>query len=89
MTTETQTNVYEKVLANMKKAAESGVKMQQDAFQQWTAMWPGMPSSQSAWMEKMKDFQKQWTETVSAIAHEHRNVLDQQYQAALESLEEA
>ena len=86
---ETMTNMYDQVLDNMKKAAETSLKMQQDAMQQWTALWPGLPTSQSTGVDKIRDFQKQWTDTVSELATKHRTTLDQQYQVAIESLEEA
>ena len=86
---ETMTNMYDQVLGNMKQATETSLKMQQDVMQQWTALWPGLPAPQSAWVDKVRDFQKQWTDTVSELAHKHRNTLDQQYQVAIESLEEA
>ena len=89
MTTETNSNVYEQALDNIRKASESSLKMQQDAFQQWTTLWPGFSSPQSAWIDKMRDFQRQWTNAVSDLAHKHRNTLDRQYQVAVESLEEA
>ena len=89
MTTETAQNVYEEVFENMKKAAEANLKMQQDMFHQWATLWPGFPSPQSVWLEKVRDFQRQWSNTVSDLARKHRDTLDQQYQAALSSLEEA
>ncbi len=82
-------SVYDQVLQNMRKAAEANLKMQQDMFQQWSALWPGMPSPQNVWLDKMKDFQKQWGKTISELAHRHKDTLDRQYQAALESLDEA
>ena len=89
MATDTSTHVYEEVLDNMKKAAEANLKMQQDVFQQWTKMWPGFPSPQTMWIDKMRDFQRQWANTISDLARKHRDTFDRQYQAALESLEEA
>jgi len=89
MTTDTSSNVYEQALENIRKAAESSLKMQQDAFQQWNILWPGFSSPQAAWTDKLRDFQHQWTSAVSELAHRHRNTLDRQYQAALESLEDA
>jgi hypothetical protein len=89
MNGKTETNMYEQVLDNMKKAAETNLKLQQDAIQQWTALWPGFPTPQTMWIDKIRDFQKQWSNTVSDLAHKHRNTLDRQYQAAIESLEEA
>ncbi|REJ88491.1 MAG: hypothetical protein DWQ34_21960 [Planctomycetota bacterium] len=89
MSTETASNVYDEVLDNMRKAAEANLKMQQDVFQQWTRMWPGFPSPQTMMLDKMRDFQKQWANTVSDLARKHRDTFDRQYQAALESLDEA
>jgi hypothetical protein len=37
----------------------------------------------------MLEFQRQWSNTVSDLAHQHRNTLDRQYQAGLEALDEA
>ena len=89
MTTKTDTNVFDQVLENMKQAAEAGLKMQQDAIQQWTALWPAVPTPQSMWTDKMREFQKQWGTALSELAHRHRNTLDQQYQATIDSFEQA
>lgn len=89
MSNDVATNAYEEVLGNMRKAAEANLKMQQDLFQQWTRLWPGIPNPQSMWIDKMRDFQRQWSNTVSDLAHKHRDVVNRQYQSALESLEEA
>jgi len=89
MSTETTTNVYEQVFDNMRKASEANLKMQQEMFRQWSTLWPGMPSPQSIWLEKMRDFQRQWGNTMSDLARQHRVTFDRQYQSALESLEEA
>ena len=89
MTTETSTNMYEQVLDNMKKAAEANLKMQQDVLRQWSALWPGFSSPQAVWIDKVKDFQQQWASAISDLARKHRTTVDRQYQAALESLDEA
>ncbi len=81
--------MFEDVFQSVQKAAETGLKLQQEVFQQWASMWPGAPSSQPAWVDKMQKLQKQWCETVSGLAAKHREVLDQQYQAAVESLDAA
>ena len=89
MTTETKTSIYEDVFKNFRKAAESNIKMQQEMFRHWGALWPGFPTPQAAWLDKVRDFQRQWDHTVSDLVREHRDVLNRQYQAAMESLEEA
>ena len=89
MTTETKTDLYGDVVQHIRNAAEANVKLQQDMLRQWSTMWPGFSNPQTAWLEKVRDFQHQWANTVSDLARTHRDVLDKQYQASLESLEEA
>ena len=89
MSKENGSKMFEDVFQNIRKAAEANLKLQQEAFQQWTSLWPGAPTSQPAWVDKMQKFHKQWCDTVSELAAKHREVLDQQYQASVESLDAA
>jgi hypothetical protein len=86
--TETGSKVLEGVFQGVRKAAETNLKMQQEIFQQWSHLFP-IPSAQSVWIDKLRDFQKQWTSTVSDMARKHRDVIDKQYQSAVESLDAA
>lgn len=81
--------LFEDVFQNIRKVAEANLKLQQEAFQQWATMWPGAPASQPAWVERAQKFQKDWSDTVSELAAKHREVLDQQYKASVESLDAA
>ncbi len=91
MATETQsvTGVFEQAFDNVKKAAEANVEMQQEMFRRWTSGWPGFPQPQSAWLERVQKFQKEWGKTVKDVLTRHREVLDEQYSLAMESLDEA
>ena len=91
MTTETESvqNVFEQVFDNLRKTAESNIEMQQELFRQWSANWPGFPQPQNAWVERVQKFQKAWGKTVKELLGKHREVLDEQYGLALDSLEEA
>jgi len=80
--------VLDEVFQGIRKAAESSMKMQQEVLHQWTSTWP-FPTPQSVWIDKVRGFQKQWAHTVSDIARKHRDVIEKQYQSALESLEAA
>ncbi len=86
--TESGSKVLDDVFHNIRKAAETNVKMQQEIFQHWTHFWP-VPTPQSVWIDKIRDFQKQWSSTISDLARKHRDVIDKQYQAAVESLDAA
>ena len=72
--------VLEDVFQNVRRAAESSLKMHQEIFHQWTHMWP-FPTPQSVWIDKVRDFQKQFAVTVSDLARKHREVVDKQFQA--------
>jgi hypothetical protein len=87
--TESPTSVFEQAFDSLRKTAESNIEMQQELFRQWTAQWPGVPQPQNAWVERAQKFQKEWAKTVTELLKKHRQVLDEQYQLALESLDEA
>jgi hypothetical protein len=87
--TATATPVVEELFQNIRKAAEANLKMQQEVLSQWSVLWPGMSLPQSAWINQFQNTRKQWMETVSGLARKHRDVVDRQYDAALESLDAA
>jgi hypothetical protein len=91
MPTETQsvTGLFEDVFDNIRKAAEANLGMQQELFRQWSAKWPGFPQPQNAWVERVQKLQKDWAKTVKEVLSKHREVLDEQYRLALESLDDA
>jgi len=91
MTTETEsvTGLFEQAFDNLRKAAESNIEAQQEIFRKWNTSWPGFPQPQSAWVERVQKFQKAWGKTVKELLSRHREVLDEQYGLAQESLEEA
>lgn len=87
--TESAKSVFEDVFDNLRKAAESNLELQQEFFRQWSSSWPGFPAPQNAWVEKAQKFQKDWSKTVKELLTKHREVLDEQYQMAMDSLDEA
>lgn len=88
--TESVTGVFEQAFDNLRKAAESNIEMQQEMFRKWSSGWPGFPQQpQNAWLERVQKFQKDWGKTVKDVLTRHREVLDEQYGLAMESLEEA
>jgi DNA anti-recombination protein RmuC len=89
MTDTLKSPVFEEVFQNLRKVTEANLKMQQELFSQWTSMWPGLPTPQSAWMDKMRQFRTKYVNTISEMAKEHKKVVDAQYTSALESLDAA
>jgi hypothetical protein len=93
MTTETETpeigsKVLEGIFQNIRKAAETNLKLQQEILQQWTQLWP-MPAPQAAWLDHVRDFQKKWSDAMSDRVRKHRDVMNKQYQAVVESFDAA
>jgi len=83
------TGLFEQAIENFRKLAESNIEMQQEMFQKWGSNWPGMPQPQGDWAERVQKFQKAWSKTVKELLARHREVLDEQYDLAVSSLEEA
>jgi hypothetical protein len=89
MSDQATATVFEETFKNVQRAAEANLKFQQEMFRQWANMWPGLPTPQTIWVNKLRDFQHEWTKAVSALAHRHHETIEKQYRAALESLDES
>src|SRR5687767_13157331 len=91
MTTETKSvkSLFDEVFEKVQKAAQPNFEMKQELFQKWAAGWTSLPQPQSAWLDKTKQFQKDWAKTVKELLKKHRDVFDEQYQLAIDSLDEA
>jgi hypothetical protein len=81
--------VLEEAFQNVRKAAETTLKLQQEVLSQFSNLWPVFPVPHSAMVTQMKQFRSKWVETVSGLARKHRDVMDRQYNAAMESLDAA
>jgi hypothetical protein len=87
--TESVTGLFEEVFENLRKTAEANLEMQQELFRKWTSNWTGLPRPENAWVERAHKLQKEWAKTVKDVLVKHREVVDEQYRLALDSLEEA
>jgi hypothetical protein len=81
--------IFEEVFQNIRKASEANLKLQQEMFRQCTSLWPGISTPQTVWTDKVKDVQSKLSSTISDLARKHREVVDKQYDAAIESLDSA
>jgi hypothetical protein len=87
--TESVKNLFEDVFESLRKASEANIEAQQELFRQWSATWPGLPQPQNAWLERAQKFQKEWANTAKDLLAKHQDVLDAEYELAVDSLEEA
>lgn len=96
--------MFDMILENYRKAAESTMKVQQDMLRNWTMQWPQMFGAQSfgmpltgaaggmpggALLEQLSAAQKKWAETVTEMLNKHRESLDAQYRAGIRTIEDA
>jgi hypothetical protein len=81
--------VFDQAFEGFRKATESSLHLQQDMFRQWVTFWPGFPKPQGDWAERVKKFQKEWTQTVTEMTRKFQETWESQYKASLELLTEA
>jgi hypothetical protein len=93
--------VFEQILDNIQKAAESAVTLQQEMIRQWAGGVPhldGMaalslrpPQEQAPppVAEEARALQGQWAEAVTEQLRKHRKALDAQYEAGIRTIEDA
>jgi hypothetical protein len=81
--------VFDQAFEGVRKAAESTLHLQQDMFRQWVGFWPGFPTPQAEWAERIKKFQKEWTQTVTELTRKYQEAWDNQYKSSLQLLTEA
>jgi hypothetical protein len=81
--------MFEKVFENLQKAAQASVQAQQEIFQKWVSLWPGVPSSPYAWGEKIQKVQKKWNQMVAEQVKKQRETLEAQFSAGLRNIEES
>ncbi len=87
--------MFEQVFDNFRKASETTLQAQQDLFHQWMSQWPMIPMESTAAGNKVavneqaRSFQKQWTDTATALMTKHCEALDAQYRAGIRTIEAA
>lgn len=81
--------MFEQVFANLQKATESTVKMQQEMVQKWVESFPsatsGVPTPPT---DAFADLLKKWQEISAEILKRQKSIVDQNYEAGLQSLED-
>jgi hypothetical protein len=87
--TEVVDKVFDQAFEGFRKAAESTLHMQQDMFRQWTKFWPGFPTPQSEFTERIQKFQKDWAKTVSDVTRKFQESWDAHYKNGTKLLAEA
>ena len=87
--------MFDQVFDNFRKATESTLQAQQDLFRQWMSQWPMFPVTPTASpsaagiTDQVRNLQKQWADSVTALMTRHCEALDAQYRAGIQTIEDA
>jgi hypothetical protein len=88
-------SMFAPVLESMGKITTATVEMQQEMFRKWFSIFPGfsgmpgIPASPPAYGEQVKQFQKQWAETVRELIGRQRQTVETQFKAGQQYIEKA
>ena len=84
--------MFDQILDNYRKAAESTIQFQQEMLRNWTQQWPqmsGVSKPAAAGTEQVQAARKKWSETITDMLNKHREALDSQYRAGIRTIEDA
>ncbi len=86
--------MFEQILDNYRKATEASLQIQQTMLRSWGQQWPPTSGCRSRPTgrrspEQFYKAQKEMAETISDMLNKHRETLDAQYRAGIETIEEA
>jgi hypothetical protein len=81
--------MFQAVFENLTKVTESNIKMQQEMYEKWVNLWPGLKATQGACTGPVQSFQKKWAEFYEELLKKQRETLEFQFKAGLKNIEEA
>src|SRR5262245_16167606 len=87
--TESATNLFEATFNSLRQAAGSAVQLQQEMYKEWARLWPGLAQSTVDWNANFQKSQKEWATRITGAMRKHLELVDQQYRAGIEPLEDA
>ena len=87
--TDTPANPWEQTLEHWRKSTQWGLGLQEEILDQWSKLWSGAAQPPDDVTKRFHKFQREWSSTLTDIMGKHRAILDQQYRACIDSLEES
>jgi hypothetical protein len=80
--------MFDQIFENLQKATESTMKMQQEMLQKWVEVFPtGGGTSMPSQPEAVAEFRKKWEEAAIEMLKRQKELVDQSYDAGVQSLE--
>ena len=80
--------MFDQLIEGVRKASESSLQMQQEAFKQWTRMFSGPAQDAGAQMDWGRGAQKRWLELGVEMLNRHREMLDSTYRSGIQIIEQ-
>jgi len=80
--------MFEQALENVWKMSDSTIAMQQEIFNKWARLWPGVSAMPPVFAEPMQ-VRKEWVEVVGDLIKRQRESLEAQFSVGLGNIEEA
>jgi NAD(P)-dependent dehydrogenase (short-subunit alcohol dehydrogenase family) len=74
------------MLQNVRRATETNLNLQKEMLSGWKRLWPGLEGRLGGPGEALQDFRKKWSNAILDIAGMQRDLMDWQFDAAMESL---
>ncbi len=81
--------MFESVFDSLKKVTETTLRMQQEMYEKWVSLWPGVRPAQAVFAEPAQKFQKKWAEFYEETLKKQRETLEAQFKAGLKNIEAA
>jgi len=81
--------MFESVFDSLKKVTETTLRMQQEMYEKWVSLRPGVSPAQAMFTETAQKFQKGWTEFYEETLKKQRDTLEAQFKAGLKNIEDA
>jgi len=80
--------MFDQLIEGVRKASESSLQMQQEAFKQWTRLFSGPGQDAGAQMDWGRGPQKRWLELGVEMLNRHREMLDSTYRSGIQIIEQ-
>jgi hypothetical protein len=80
--------MFEPVFENLRKVTEATVHAQQELFQKWISLWPGVPTTPPGGVQPPK-FYKKCAENFHDALKRQREFVEGQFKVGLENIEKA
>jgi len=80
--------MFEQVIENLRTATATNIHMQQELFNKWVSLWPGVFTPGANGSDQVKKVQKKWVDFTAEMVKKQRETLEAQFSAGLKNIED-